>query len=121
MLTTSDRRINVEFSEKDTTTKLIKAICKAFGFYDEPVSEEIRTLASSLIAASQAVEKFRSTKTLIHGKTDNDYVVDKPLYAYFVVNSVSAIGLFLLNFYKENFKNNSEPADSSNFPEDIPF
>ena len=46
---------------------------------------------------------LRSDKTIFHGKTDDNNIVENPLYAYFIVNSVSAIGLFLLSFYKEQY------------------
>lgn len=99
-----DSRINVTWNEKETLTKLIGNICKAFGFQSNgkfPI--EIKTLASSLISAGQAIENLRSNKTVFHGKTDGDLMITDAMYAYFVTNATTSVGLFLLNFYKSNY------------------
>lgn len=100
----SDNRVNIQHNEKDTLSKLISTICKAFRLnVDSSCPTEIRTIASSLINCCKAIEDIRSDKTIFHGKTDDNNIVENPLYAYFIVNSVSAIGLFLLSFYKEQY------------------
>ncbi|WP_018362634.1 abortive infection family protein [Hoylesella nanceiensis] len=99
-----DSRINVTWSEKDTLTKLVGNICKVFGFQSNgKFPTEIKTLASSLISAGQAIENLRSDKTEFHGKTDGDLMITDAVYAYFVVNATTTVGLFLLNFYKSNY------------------
>ena len=99
-----DSRINVTWGEKETLTKLIGNICKAFGLQsNENLPKEIKTLASSLINAGKAIEDLRSDKTEFHGKTDGDLMIKDAVYAYFVVNATTTIGLFLLNFYKSNY------------------
>ena len=99
-----DSRINVTWSEKDTLTKLVGNICKVFGFQSNgKFPTEIKTLASSLISAGQAIENLRSNKTEFHGKTDGDLMITDAVYAYFVVNATTTVGLFLLNFYKSNY------------------
>lgn len=99
-----DSKINVTWSEKETLTKLIGNICKAFGLQsNENLPKEIKTLASSLINAGKAIEDLRSDKTEFHGKTDGDLMIKDAVYAYFVVNATTTIGLFLLNFYKSNY------------------
>ena len=99
-----DSRINVTWSEKETLTKLVGNICKVFGFQSNgKFPTEIKTLASSLISAGQAIEKLRSDKTEFHGKTDGDLMITDAVYAYFVVNATTTVGLFLLNFYKSNY------------------
>ncbi len=116
-----DERITVQSSEKDTLSSLIKSICKEFQLgTNNDYPNEIKTIASSLINCSKAIEDLRSDKTLTHGKTDEDYIVSDPLYAYFVVNAVSTVGLFLLNFYKSKYslgkaKEQTSPID------DLPF
>lgn len=101
----SDNRITIQWSEKDTLSSLIKNICKAFNFnMDDSCPVEIRTIASSLNNAAKAIEDLRSDKTILHGKTDNNYIVSDSIYAYFVVNSVTSIGLFLLNYYKNYYQ-----------------
>ena len=99
-----DSRINVTWSEKETLTKLVGNICKAFSFQSNgKFPTEIKTLASSLISAGQAIENLRSDKTEFHGKTDGDLMITDAVYAYFVVNATTTVGLFLLNFYKSNY------------------
>ena len=99
-----DSRINVTWSEKETLTKLVGNICKVFGFQSNgKFPTEIKTLASSLISAGQAIENLRSDKTEFYGKTDGDLMITDAVYAYFVVNATTTVGLFLLNFYKSNY------------------
>jgi len=99
-----DSRINVIWSEKETLTKLIGNICKAFGLQSNGnLPKEIKTLASSLINAGKAIEDLRSGKTEFHGKTDGDLMIKDAVYAYFVVNATTTVGLFLLNFYKSKY------------------
>lgn len=99
-----DSRINVTWSEKETLTKLIGNICKAFGLQSNGnFPKEIKTLASSLINAGKAIEDLCSDKTEFHGKTDGDLMIEDAVYAYFVVNATTTVGLFLLNFYKSNY------------------
>ena len=58
---------------------------------------------SSLISTGQAIENLRSDKTVFHGKTDGDLMITDAMYAYFVINATTSVGLFLLNFYKSNY------------------
>ena len=117
-----DKRIIVQWNEKETLSSLIQSICKAFQLNtDNSCPIEIKTIASSLIKCSRAIEDLRSDKTILHGKVDGNYIVSDSLYAYFVVNAVSAIGLFLLNYYREKY-----PAQAKNTPliydaDDLPF
>ena len=69
-------------------SKLIKNICKAFRLDNDALPQEVQTIAKSLIACSCAVEDLRSTKTEMHGKTQDDFIIKDPIYAYFVVNTV---------------------------------
>ncbi|MCR5360664.1 MAG: abortive infection family protein [Bacteroidales bacterium] len=116
-----DPRINIQWNEKDTLSSLINSICKAFQLNtDSSCPTEIRTMASSLIKCSRAIEDLRSDKTIFHGKMDGNYIVKDSIYAYFVVNAVATIGLFLLNFYKMKYPleaNNASPVwDEGNLP-----
>jgi len=115
-----DKRIDVQWSEKDTLSGLVKTICKAFQINtDNSCPVEIRTVASSLMNCCKAIEDLRSDKTVFHGKTKEEYVVSDPLYAYFVVNAVSTIGLFMLNYYKTKYPSNSQ--FETDMEDDLPF
>ena len=115
-----DDRIDVEWNEKDTLSNLIKNICKAFKLTtDSEMPNEIKTISSSLLNACKAIDDLRSDKTIFHGKMDSNYVVAEPLYAYFIVNAVSTVGLFLLNFYKLRFPQIVKPVIED--IDDLPF
>lgn len=117
-----DKRLQVVYNDKDTLSKLIKNICKAFRFHnDTSLPQEVQTIAKSLIACSCAIEDLRSTKTEMHGKTQDDIIIDDPLCAYFIVNAVSTVGLFLLNYYKEKYPPVINTSLSVFDPNDLPF
>lgn len=117
----NDKRINIQWNEKDTLPSLMHSICKAFQLNTgKPFPTEIKTIASSLIKCSKAIEDLRSDKTIVHGKMDKDYIVTDSLYAYFVVNAVTTIGLFFLNYYNTKYpsqtKDTSPVWDDDNLP-----
>ena len=57
----------------------------------------------------------------MHGKTQDDIIIDDPLCAYFIVNAVSTVGLFLLNYYKEKYPPVINTSLSVFDPNDLPF
>jgi hypothetical protein len=103
-----DERIKIDSKHNDTLYKLTESILKAYSIFpDAKVPVEIKQIGSGLISASQGIEKLRSEKTHVHGKTSNDTVISDAIYAYFIVNSVTTIGLFLSSFYKQKFPKSS--------------
>lgn len=98
----NDGRINVA-CEKDTLSKLIEKICKAFNLNNEDVPNEIRSIASSLMKTCKSIDDIRSKKSSFHGKMENEYLVSDSMYAYFIVNATTTVGLFLLSFYKKKY------------------
>jgi len=124
----SDNRIPIDYKEGDTLSKLINKICKAFNLHvDKNMPKEVRTIASSLISACETIETMRSKKTEFHGKSDEGFIISSPLYSYFIINAVSTVGTFLLNFYKNQYPPLQEyapmplppPAPTSEMP--MPF
>ena len=114
-----DTRINVVWGEKDTLYSLIKSITKAFKLTAEVgMPDEIKTISTSLLGACKAIEDLRSSKTIFHGKMDSNYIISDSLYAYFIVNAVSTVGLFLLNFYKVKYPPIVQPTIDV---DDLPF
>lgn len=100
----ADGRIPIDYKEEDTMSKLINKICKAFNLHvDNNMPKEVKTIGSSLISVCNAIEALRSKKTEFHGKSDESFVVSSPLYSYFIINAVSTVGIFLLNFYKNQY------------------
>lgn len=117
-----DERLDVQYNGRDTLSKLIKNICKAFRFdTGDSLPQEVQTIAKSLIACSNAIEDLRSTKTEMHGKTRDDFIIKDPMCAYFVVNAVSTVGLFLLNYYKAKFPPMDNNSPSTFTFDDLPF
>ena len=116
-----DKRLGLECDEKDTLYRLTKNICNAFGLHagDSSCPKEVQTIASSLLACAKSVETLRSNKTEMHGKTDNDVIINDSLTAYFIVNAVSTVGLFFLNFYKAKFSGKKEERLSNS--DELPF
>ena len=113
-----DDKLHAKPSDKKTLYALTQDILREFQIFpkgDCPI--EIKEIGSSLIAASQGIEKLRSSKTMAHGKTNDDYLVNDPMYAFFVINSVATIGLFLKSFYDNKFKN----SDCNNDNDSLPF
>ncbi len=118
----NDKRITTEWNKGDTLYKLSSSLLKEFKIYpDAKIPEEIKTIGSSLLNACQAIERIRSTKTNFHGKTEEDYIVDNPMYAYFIVNSVCTVGLFLMSFYKKKFPKEKGNDDIPFDPDNLPF
>jgi hypothetical protein len=116
-----DDRISSNLKGSETLYSLASEILKIFQLFpNSNMPVEIRTVGSSLLSMGQSIEKLRSEKTNIHGKTNDDYIVHDSLYAYFIVNTVTTIGLFLNSYYKNHFPKHEE---QSNIPEDdeLPF
>lgn len=99
-----DTRITTEWKQNDTLYELVRSLLKEFKLAPElDIPPEIKTIGGSLLALNTGIEKLRSGSTTFHGKTDEDYLIDDPIYTYFIVNSVSTVGLFLNGYYKSKF------------------
>ena len=113
-----DERINSKLKGTETLYKLTSKILKEFNFLDSNHPIEIKTIASSLLSMSQSIEKLRSEKTNFHGKTAEDLLITDTVYTYFVVNSVTTVGLFLQTYFKTKFP---KPAEIVEEQDDLPF
>jgi hypothetical protein len=88
----ADNEISIKLDKNKTLYKLTEDILKEFKMYpSKEAQKEIKAIWSWLLNASKHIEELRSNKTLSHWKTKEDYVIDDPLYAYFIINSVSTI------------------------------
>lgn len=117
-----DERLGTKTKDGETLYGLAQNLLKEFQIYpnsDLPV--EIKTMGSALLSASQSIEKLRSEKTNFHGKTNDDYFIRDPLYAYFVVNSVATVGLFLNSFYRKKYPKPETTNTNESESDDLPF
>lgn len=95
-----DKRIQSKINGGETLYRLASIILKEFNLTNSENPKEIKTIGNSLLAINQSIEKLRSEKTDFHGKTNDDCLITDTIYPYFVVNTVAAIGLFLISYYK---------------------
>lgn len=118
-----DDRITVVYDKGKTLYALAQDILKAFKMYPSAeMPNELRTIGSSFLSICQGIEKLRSEMTNVHGKSNDELVISNPLYAYFVVNSVTTVGLFLKAFYKEKYSlQKSEAVSAPGEEDELPF
>lgn len=115
-----DDRINVQIKGNETLYSLVGEILKILQLYPtSDIPKEIKTIGSSLLSISKSVEELRSDKTKFHGKTDDDYIINDSLYTYFVVNSVTTVGLFLKKYFEKKYPPKQIIID--NGADDLPF
>ena len=116
-----DPRIGVIYDKTKTLYSLTVDVLKAFQMYpSHSLPKEIKAIGSSLLNVNQNIEALRSEKTIFHGKTSADYVVNDSLYSYFVINAISTVGLFLNSFYKYRFSILSA-TQATPIDDDLPF
>jgi len=99
-----------EFSNKtlyELTNQILKEL---YLFPRDNMPKEVMAIGSSILNINKSIEQLRSNKSRLHGKLKEEIFIDEPLYAYFIVNSVTTIGLFLISFYKKfKFENEEIP------------
>lgn len=96
-----DDRVNYKPTGKETLYKLTQEILREFSLFpNTEIPKEINNIGSSLLKINQNIEQLRSDKTKFHGKTKGDFVIEDSIYSFFIINSVTTVGLFLNSFYK---------------------
>ncbi len=101
-----DKRLFDEsYNDKDTLYKLAeKCLIKLKAHPSQNIPNEFRQIVRGILSSCQAIEDIRSDKTKVaHGKTDADFVISEPILAFFIVNAVTTIGLFLLKLYQKEY------------------
>jgi len=120
----SDSRFK-DFDRNKTLYKLTIDLLKEFKLFPpKELPTPIRNISQSLLKAVQSIENLRSNNTDSHGKLDDDYVIHDSLYAFFTINAVTTVGLFLISFYEKKYQsacseNDADTAES--MTDDIPF
>lgn len=95
------------YKEHMTLNDLVKMVMKQFSEDNPDFPEEIRKFSNNICSATKCIEDIRSDKTSFHGKSSGCKIIDNPAYAYFIVNAVATIGLFVSNYQREETDNNS--------------
>jgi len=85
-------------------TKQVGLIVKKLGLTEKTAPQEIITLASNIRSLGSTIDDIRSSKTAAHGKLEEEYKVDDPLWASFVVNACATLGLFLWEYFEKKYK-----------------
>lgn len=111
-----DERIKSKIKGTETLYQLSSVILKEFNFTSTEHPKEIKTIGNSLLTANQAIEKIRSERTNFHGKTSEDYLIEDTIYAYFIVNSVATVGLFLNKFYQTKYPKPKPEIEEDDLP-----
>lgn len=113
-----DERIE-QIEGKKSLYKLTQHILKVFKYFPNQTEDDyIRNIGSSILNIAKNIEDLRSNCTKeAHGRLQEDYIIDDPLYAQLFVNTSATLGLFLLNFYEKKFPKQIKKTTCS----DIPF
>lgn len=115
-----DERVKIPLKGSETLYSLVGEVLKFFQLYpNSNIPKEIKTIGSSLLSISKGIEELRSSKTKFHGKTVDDYIVSDAIYAYFIINTITTIGLFLKNYFEKKFPPQIVRID--NDIDDLPF
>lgn len=98
-------KLDYESIKTNTLYDLTSTILKQIALYPKSeLPKEIKQMWSWILNIAKAIEELRSTKTEFHWKAKDDQLITDKSVGYFVVNIVSSIWLFLLNYYKKNDK-----------------
>lgn len=118
-----DERFLSSYEKNKTLYALASDLLKEFNLFPKSdMPAEIKTIGSSLLNIAKNIESIRSGNTVFHGKTQDDYIVNDPIYAYFVINSVSTVGLFLQTYYRRKFPKEIDDLEANNNDmDDLPF
>lgn len=117
------RKLNVKYKKNDTLYNLTQTILKGLGYFPSKDTESnIKQIGSSLLNIAQTIESLRSEKTKFHGKDSSQNIIEDPLYACFIVNSVATLGNFLISFYEKKYadKLDTKVMEKSDFDNLIP-
>ncbi len=91
---------------------------KVFKYFPNQTEDDyIRNIGSSILNIAKNIEDLRSNCTKeAHGRLQEDYIIDDPLYAQLFVNTSATLRLFLLNFYEKKFLQQIKETSYDNLP-----
>lgn len=107
-----DDRIAIQSRNKGDIHKLMDDILKAYSLLpNNNILTEIRTLVTGLQKCATAMGDIRGDKSSLHGHKTGDIVISDAASAYFVVNAVTTIGLYLIQVYKKQYPPKETPIE----------
>lgn len=116
-----DDRISIKSRDKGDIHKLMDDILRAYSLLPYSlILGEIRTLVSGLQKCATALGEIRGDKSSLHGHKTGDIIISDTASAYFVVNAVATIGLYLIQIYKKQYPSCVSLTDELS-SEDLPF
>lgn len=116
-------QLEIEYNPRDTLYKQTSNILKGLKFFpNKDLEKSIKSIGSSLLSIAQEIEALRSDKTKFHGKGREQYIIDDPLYAFFIINCVSTIGHFLISYFEQkHIDAKTETEEIEIEADEIPF
>lgn len=115
-----DNRISIKSRDKGDIHKLMDDILRAYSILPNGlIFSEIRTLVSGLQKCATALGDIRGDKSSLHGHKTGDIIISDAASAYFVVNAITTIGLYLIQVYKKQYPSVIYYNELSS--EDLPF
>lgn len=107
--------------QNGSLSKQIKGLLDGLGFKDDSAPGEIKTVASQLMGVVCTINDIRGSKTRVHGKAGDDYIIDKSLWSVFIVNACATVGLLLWSYYKEKCHQERIDAEDISREDEIEF
>ena len=89
--------------------------------FKNELKSSFETAAQTFEKAYCNVEKDPSLAIGLANSALESFIIHDSLCAYFVVNAVSTIGLFLLNYYRNKYPAQARYVSTKIDPDDLPF
>lgn len=116
-----DGRFSNQLKGSETLYKLMQGIINEFKLNEPNFPAEAKTICSSLLSISQSIEKLRSEKTIFHGKTKEDLLIDDSIYVYLTINAFTTVGLFINSYYNKKYPQPKAEEVFKDDENDLPF
>lgn len=114
----------VKYDKKHKTgglSKQMDSVIAALGLTPSESPNEVKVISSQLISIIKSVDNLRSNSTEAHGKLEDDYIIDDPLWAMLSVNAVATVGEFIWNYYNKKLVDEDSKTTDFSYSDDIPF
>lgn len=101
---------NTSYPDDESLQPLQKAVFEKMELsLDGQADPEIKRILGGLINVGAGIGTLRTRYSSFHGKGEKQYRLEKR-HALLAINSMSTIGLFLIQTYQEKYRNNRMPS-----------